>query len=40
MTLKVALTNNINTKEALILGTWGCKINYPETVLLARFGRD
>jgi hypothetical protein len=40
MLLKVALTNNINTKEALILGTQGCEPNYPETFLLARFGRD
>jgi len=31
MILKVALTNNSITKEALILGTRGCEINYPGT---------
>jgi hypothetical protein len=40
MLLKVALTNNIDTEKALILGSRGCEPNYPETVLLARFGTD
>jgi hypothetical protein len=40
MLLKVAITNNINTEEALIFGNRGCEPNYPETFLLARFGRD